>query len=172
VYTRSKEVKLELNGKVIAEKIVLGNSITANFEIDYQPGILIAKGFDNGTQTCADTLTTAGKPFAVRLKADRKIINANINDLSFVSADIVDEKGHIVPWVNDVEITYRITGDASIAGVGNGDPADMSSFQQNHKKVYQGRGLVIIRPNGAPGKIILKAKAKGLAEGSIEIITK
>ena len=82
------------------------------------------------------------------------------------------EKGNVVPYINDLEINYQLTGDAMIAGVGNGSYEDVSSFQQNHKKVYQGRGLVIIRPNGAPGKIILKAKAKGLAEGSIEIITK
>lgn len=172
VYSRSKIIKLELNGKVIDEQTIPDSSITATFEIVYQPGVLIAKGFDNGKQVCADTLTTTGKPFAIRLTADRKIINANMNDLSFVNADIVDQKGNIVPWVNDMEITYQIKGNASIAGVGNGDPADMSSFQQNHKKVYQGRGLVIIRPKGTAGKIILKANAKGLAGASIEITMK
>jgi beta-galactosidase len=172
VYTRSKEVKLELNGKLIAEKTVPDNSITANFEITYHSGILIAKGFDNGKQTCADTLTTVDKPFAIRLTADRKTINANVNDLSFVNADIVDEKGSIVPWVDDIEITYHITGDASIAGVGNGNPADMSGFQQPHKKVYQGKALAIVRPNGKTGTITLTASAKGLKDGLVKIVIK
>ena len=169
VYSRSKIVKLELNDKVIAEQIVPDSSITATFEIEYQPGVLIAKGFDNGKQVCADTLTTTGKPFAVRLTADRKIINANANDLSFINAEIVDQKGNIVPWVNDMEITYQVKGNVSIAGVGNGDPADMSSFQQNHKKVYQGRGLIIIRPKGTMGIVNLKATAEGLKDGIVQI---
>ena len=80
--------------------------------------------------------------------ADRKTIKADLNDLSYVSAEIVDEKGNVVPYIDDTEITYQLTGNATIAGVGNGSFDDASSFQQNHKKVYQGRGLVIIRPNG------------------------
>lgn len=172
VYTRSRLVKLELNGKIIAEQTVPDSSITASFEIDYQPGTLIARGFDNGKETGSSTLSTTGKPVAVRLVADRSTIKADPNDLAYVSAEIIDEKGNVVPYVDDLEVTYNLTGNATVAGVGNGNPADMSSFQQNHKKVYQGRGLVIVRPKGAAGKIILKASAKGLAQGSIEIIMK
>ena len=43
VYTRSKQVKLELNGKVVAEQTVADGTITASFEIEYQPGTLVAK---------------------------------------------------------------------------------------------------------------------------------
>ena len=132
----------------------------------------VARSFDGDKETGSSTLSTAGKPVAVRLTADRNTIKADINDLSYISADIVDEKGNVVPYVDDIEITYQLTGNAAIAGVGNGSFDDASSFQQNHKKVYQGRGLVIVRPKGAPGKIILKARAEGLVEGSIEITTK
>jgi beta-galactosidase len=165
-------VKLELNGKIIAEQTVPDSSITASFEIEYQTGTLIARGFDNGKETGSSTLSTTGKPVGVRLVADRRTIKADLNDLSYVSVEIVDEKGNVVPYVDDLEVTYQLTGNATIAGVGNGNPADMSSFQQNHKKVYQGRGLVIIRSKGTPGKIILKAQAKGLTENFVEIITK
>jgi beta-galactosidase len=172
VYSRSKEVKLELNGNLIAEQTVADNSITAKFEIEYQPGMLVAKGFDGGKETGSDTLLTAGKPFAVRLVADRSTIKADLNDLAYVSAEIVDEKGNVVPYIDDIEITYQLSGNATIAGVGNGSFDDASSFQQNHKKVYQGRGLVIIRPKGLSGKITLKANAKGLKEGTLVIILK
>lgn len=172
VYTRSKMVKLELNGKVVAEQALPEGSITATFEINYQPGTLVAKGFDAGKQTCTSTLKTTGKPVGIRLIADRSMIKADLNDLSYVNVEIVDKKGNVVPNVDDLEVTYQLTGNATIAGVGNGSASDMSSFQQNHKKVHQGRGLVIIKPNGTHGKVILKANANGLSEGSIEIITK
>ncbi|MNG37359.1 hypothetical protein D3C84_1246870 [compost metagenome] len=50
--------------------------------------------------------------------------------------------------------------------------ADMSSFQAPHKKVYQGRGLVILKSNGTPSKIILKAHAKSLVSSLVEVKTK
>jgi len=169
VYTRCKLVKLELNGKVIGEQTVPESSITATFNIEFQPGTLVAKGFTNGRQTGSSTLKTTGKPVAIRLIADRSRINADLNDLSYVHVEILDEEGNVVPNVDDLEISYQINGNATIAGVGNGNAADVSSFQQNHKKVYQGKGLVIIRSNGVPGKIVLKAKAEGFNESSIEI---
>lgn len=172
VYTRCKVVKLELNGKVIGEETVPEGSITATFEIDYQPGIIVAKGFDGGKQTCSSTLKTTGKPAGIRLVADRSTIKATQNDLSYVNVEIIDGEGNVVPNIDYLEVTYQLTGNATIAGVGNGNAADMSSFQQNHKKVYQGKGLVIVRSNGVAGKIVLKAKAAGLKESSIEISSK
>ena len=172
VYTRSKVVKLELNGKQIAEQTVAEGSITATFEIDYQPGTLVAKGYDNGKKTGTSTLTTTGKPVGIRLVPDRSTINADMNDLAYVSVEIVDAKGNVVPNVSDLEVSYQLSGNATLAAVGSGSPNDMSSFQQNHKKVFLGKGMVILRPNGTVGKIVLKAKAEGLKESSIEISSK
>ncbi|MCW3110796.1 MAG: glycoside hydrolase family 2 [Segetibacter sp.] len=169
VYTRSKQVKLELNGKVIAEQTVPAGSTTASFEIPYQPGTLTARGFDEDKENGSSTLSTTGKPVAIRLVADRQTIHADANDLSYVSIEIVDGKGNVVPSVDDLEVTYQLTGDATLAGVGNGNPADMSSFQQNHKKVYQGRGLAILRPTGKIGIVTLQATASGLKNGVTQI---
>lgn len=172
VYTRSQMVKLILNGKTIAEQTVPAGSITTAFEIEYQPGTLVAKGFDDGKETNAITLATTGQPVGIRLVADRNTIKADLNDLSYVSVEIVDKKGNVVPWVDDLELTYQLTGNATIAAVGNGSASDMSSFQQNHKKVFQGRGLVIIRPNGNEGTVSLKATATGLKDGVVQITMK
>jgi beta-galactosidase len=171
VYTRSKVVKLELNGKTIAEQTVPDGSITASFNVEYQPGTLIAKSFDNGKQTGSSVLNTTGKPVAIRLVADRNKIKADPNALSFVSTEIIDEKGNVIPHDNTTEITYVLTGEGTLAAVGNGNPTDMSSFQQNHKKVYQGKGLAIVRAKGNTGKIVLKAQAQGLKEAQAVITT-
>jgi len=169
VYTRSKTVKLELNGKVIAERTIPEGSITATFQIEYQPGILVAKTFHNGKETGSSTLSTAGKPVGIRLMADRKTIDADPNDLSFVSVEVVDNKGNVVPSIDGLEIDFKLNGEAMIAGVGNGNPADMSSFQQHHKQAYQGKALVIVRPSGTKGAATLTASAKGLQGSSIQI---
>ena len=169
VYTRGKEVKLELNGKTIAKQVVAEGSITATFEIEYQPGTLIAKTYDSGKETGESSLSTAGKAAGIRLVADRKLIKADPNDLSFVAVEIVDGKGNLVPSEDGLDIEYKLTGDATIAGVGNGKADDPSGFQLNHKKVYRGRGLIIIRPTGNKGIVTLKATAKGLTAGILQI---
>jgi beta-galactosidase len=171
VYTRSKKVILELNGELVAEQTVPDTSISATFEIKYQPGTLVAKTFDDERLTGADTLKTTRKPVAIRLIADRKTINASPDDLSYISAEIIDEDGNVVPNV-DNEITYAITGNATLAAVGNGNYEDATSFQQHIKKVFHGKGLAIIRPTGSKGTAILKATAVGLKGGLIEIVVK
>ncbi len=172
VYSRAQKVTVELNGKVLSEQTLAPNSITASFEVPYQPGTLIARSYTDGKETGSDTLRTVGKPVAIRLKADRNTINANRNDLAYVSVDVVDAAGNVVPYVDDLLINYQIAGKGQIAGVGNGNPADASSFQRSQKKVFHGRGLVIVRPNGGPGTATLTATATGLTAGQAQISSK
>ena len=173
VYTRSKLVKLELNGKPVGEQAVDDiKSITATFEVPYEPGTLTARAFDNGIETATETIKTVGKPTAVRLTADRSAIKADRNDLSYVMAEIVDSEGNVVPYADNVQVNFEISGNGEIAGVGSGSPTDMSSFQKPLKKSWQGRCLAIVRPKGEAGKIVLTARAEGLKEAVAEINTK
>ena len=173
VYTRSKLVKLELNGKPVGEQAVDDSkSITAAFEAPYEPGTLTARCFDNGIETASETIKTVGKPAAIRLTADRSAIRADRNDLSYVMAEIVDSEGNVVPYADNVQVNFEISGNGEIAGVGSGSPTDMSSFQKPHKMSWQGRCLAIIRPKGDAGKIVLTARAEGLKEAVAEIDTK
>jgi beta-galactosidase len=173
VYTRSQLVKLELNGKIIGEQPVDDSkSITATFDVPYEPGTLIAHCFDNGKETATQTLKTVGQPASIRLTADRSVIKDDRNDLSYVMVEIIDADGNVIPSADDVIVNFEVNGTGTIAGVGNGNPTDMSSFQQPRKKTFQGKCLVIIRPEVTPGKINLKATSAGLKECSLEIEAK
>ncbi|HBC79377.1 MAG TPA: glycoside hydrolase family 2 [Bacteroidales bacterium] len=170
VYTRSQQVKLELNGKVVGEQNVdPEKSITATFEVPYEPGKLVAHCLDNGKETASQILETTGKPAAIRLVADRTKIRADRNDLSYVRAEIVDSNGNIVPDADNIVVNFVVAGNGKVAGVGSGNPKDMSSFQQPRKKAYQGICLAIIRPEITPGKISVKATADGLKDADIII---
>jgi len=170
VYTRSQQVKLKLNGKIIGEQNVdPEKSITATFDVPYEAGRLTACCFNNGRATASQTLETTGKPTAIRLIADRTIIKADRNDLSYVRAEIIDSEGRIVPDADHIMVDFEVTGRGEIAGVGSGNPRDMSSFQQPRKKTYLGICLAIVRPERIPGKIEVRATAEGLKEGSLKI---
>ena len=172
VFTRSSNVKLELNGKMIAEKTLEKGSITATFTVPYIAGKLTAHCFEGDKEVASETITTAGKPVAVRLKADRAIIKANKNDLAYINVEIVDEFGNVVPSVDDILVKFKIEGNGKVIGVGNGNPRDMSSFQKPEKKVFGGKGLLIVKPNGKAGEMIIIAKAKGLKTNKIAINVK
>ncbi len=171
VFTRSSSVKLELNGKFIAEKTLEKGSITAIFTVPYVAGKLVARCFEGDKEIASETITTVGKPVAIRLKADRATINASKNDLAYVNVEIVDEFANVVPSVDDVLVKFNIEGNGKILGVGNGNPRDMSSFQKPEKTVFQGKGLVIVQPTGQVGYITIRAEAAGLKIGFIKIKT-
>ena len=146
-------------------------SITATFEVPYEPGTLTARCYDNGVETSSETIRTVGKPASIRLSADRSTIKADRNDLSYVMVEILDAEGNVIPDDDKTLVNFEISGNGEIAGVGSGSPTDMSSFQQPRKKSWQGKCLVIIRPKGEAGKIVLSARAEGLKEALIEITT-
>jgi len=173
VYTRSKLVKLELNGKVMGEQAVDGeNSITATFEVPYEAGTLVARCFDNGKETASQILKTVGKPEAIRLTADRSMIRASKNDLAYIKTEVIDADGNVIPYADDVKVKFEISGEGKLAGTGNGNPKDMASFQQPERKTFQGVCLAIVRPKTIPGKINIKATSEGLKEDNLEVIAK
>jgi beta-galactosidase len=170
VYTRSKLVKLELNGKIIGEQSVDGEkSITATFEVPYEPGNLVAHCYDNGKETASQSIKTVGKPASIRLTADRSSIKANRNDLAYITAEVVDADGNVIPYADDVKIKFDISGQGKLAATGNGNPKDMESFSQPERKTYQGVCLAIVHPETTPGKINIKATSEGLKECSLEV---
>jgi beta-galactosidase len=173
VYTRSKLVKLELNDKVIGEQAVDGeNSITATFEVPYEAGILIARCYDNGKEVASQTLKTVGAPAAIRLTADRSVIRASRNDLAYIKTEVVDADGNVIPYADDMKVKFEISGQGKLAGVGNGSPTDLASFQQPEKKTFQGVCMAIVCPDTTPGKINIKAFAEGLKACNLEVTVK
>jgi len=174
IYTRSKKVRLALNGNTIGEQNIDDTqSITATFGVPYEPGTLVATIYDDGREVASESLSTTGKPDAIRLVPDRSSIRSDRNDLSFVKAEIVDAEGQVVPDADDILIHFSISGPAEIAGVANGNHSDPSSFQQPQKKTWQGRCLAVVRPQGvSAGNAVLTAEAAGLKSSRVEIILK
>jgi beta-galactosidase len=172
VYTTYPVVQLQLNGKTISEQNVSEQTkLTATFNITYEPGILKAIALQNGVPVDSVTLQTAGKPAQIRLTADRNTIHANRNDLSYVTAEVVDADGHLVPDAI-IPLQFSIEGGGKIIATANANPSDMESFQQPHHKTFRGKCLIIVQPKGKAGTIKLKANANRLKSGEVVIDTK
>jgi beta-galactosidase len=172
VYSRCDTVRLELNGKVIGEKPVSAmTKLTAKFDVPYEPGELRAIGLINGKAVASVSLSTAGEPKEIRLIADRSAIRADRNDLCYVTVEVVDQNGLVVPTAA-IPVRFTISGAGELAATGSSAPNDDSSFHAPLRKTYQGRALAILRPAGDAGKITLKAEADGLKAATIEVQTK
>jgi beta-galactosidase len=171
VYTKYDSVRLVLNGKIIGVQNVSDQTkLTATFNINYETGELKAIGLRNGKAVDSVVLKTAGKPAGIRLLADRKSIKANVADLAYVTAEVIDANGNVVPYANEL-LHFTISGNAKIIATGNADPSGVESLQQPQHKTFNGKCLAIVQPNGNAGKIILKAEGAGLKETQIVINT-
>lgn len=171
VYSRCDSVRLELNGKVIAEKPVsAATKLIATFDAPYEPGELRAIGLVNGKAVAKTTLKTVGEPTAIRLTADRSTLHADRNDLCYVTVEVVDGKGHRVPNTA-IPVRFTISGAGELAATGSAAPNDAASFHQPVRQTYEGRCLVILRPQNGPGLITLNAEADGLKPTRIVVRT-
>ena len=171
VYTRYPRVRLLFNGKTVDEKTVSPENLTATFQINYQPGSLKAIAIDKGKAVDSMELQTAGRPTRIRLIADRSRIKANRNDLAYVAAEILDANGRLVPDAI-IPLHFTITGNGEIAATASASPNDMQSFQKPQHRTFRGKCLIIVRPKGKAGKIILKAEGERLKADEVVIETK
>jgi beta-galactosidase len=105
------------------------------------------------------------------LSADRASIRADRNDLAYVTAEITDAAGNPLP---DAEVALRFSADGAgeIAALGSGSPNRPESFRGPVRTTWRGRSLAILRPEGAPGIITLRAEADGLTPAAIKISTR
>jgi beta-galactosidase len=172
VYSGTEKVQLFLDGKLIGEKPTgRDQEFKAVFSVPYAPGTLKAVGIRGGRAVAENVLTTTGKLANLRVTADRTVIAADGQDLSFIQVEAVDAEGRWEPNA-DQEVQFSISGPGMIAAVGNGDGQDNASYQGDRRKLFQGRALVVVRTSQQAGAIKLTAKAPGLSDGSVIIQSK
>src|SRR5262249_19700711 len=72
------------------------------WDVPFERGTLtaVARGGD-GTEVARDELRTAGPAYAIRLSTDRDVIAADRRALAFVTVEVVDAHGVVVPGATD-----------------------------------------------------------------------
>lgn len=170
-YTSCEEVELFLNGKSLGTKRKVGDDLHLMWRLPFEPGTLKAVGRTGGKEILTDEVRTAGPPAKILLEADRTAIAADGRDLSFVTVKVVDEKGTLVPYADNL-IRFKITGDGRIVGVDNGSETSHEPFKADSRKAFNGLCLVVVQSNEEAGRINIEATSDGLGESSIVIGTR
>lgn len=139
------------------------------WKVPFRPGELKAVARRDGKVVATDVLRTAGEPHAVRLTADRKSVAADGRSLVFVTAEIVDAHGVVVPGAEHL-IAFDVTG-GSLAGVDNGREESAERYQASTRRAFRGKALAIVRSGGEPGTLGVTARADGLLTGTVSVRT-
>lgn len=169
IYSRAPMVRLYLNGRLVAERPTTRNEeYKAVITVPYEPGELRVEAVDNQGNVLAGmnegghtVLKTAGKPYALRLKADRTSLDADGQDLSFVAIEVVDRDGIVCPEASD-EVHIAVEGAAGLAAFGNADIKESGTTVDNIHNVWKGRALAVVRSSSDGGKATIKVTAPGL----------
>ncbi|HKE17215.1 MAG TPA: Ig-like domain-containing protein, partial [Kofleriaceae bacterium] len=128
------------------------------------PGVLVAVATRDGVEVARDTLRTAGPARALRLTPDRHVIAADGRSLAFVTIEVVDRHGTLVPSAADV-VHVAVSGGA-LAGMDSGRQESAENYQAPARAAHSGKALAIIRSDRHPGPIVVAATADGLLPAS------
>ena len=169
IYSRYPAVRLYLNDRLIAEKPTTRNEeFKAIFTIPYAPGTLKVVGVENGKETDARILETAGNPARIQLTADHTEITADGESLVYVMAEITDRKGRLVPNA-DALIKFDVQGAGTLLATCSADLKDESAYTDSRRKAWKGRAMAVIKAGKVKGKLQVTAHGQGLKKASVTV---
>jgi len=171
VYANCDTVRLKLNGKAVGE-MPGGRAARylAKFKVPYAAGVLKAEALVRGRKVAESVLRTAGAPARLRLTADRSPIRNTRDELVYVTVEVLDEKGTIVPDASD-PVRFSVAGAGELVAVGDGHPSRMASFMAPERRPFAGRCLAILRPTQT-GTITLGASLDGVPPAEVRVTVK
>ncbi len=167
-YSNAEEVELFLNDKSLGIQKKQGDELHLMWKVPFTPGTLKAISRTGGKEILVKEVKTAGAPAKLIVTADRSMIKADGNDLSFLTVDVVDENGVIVPNADNL-VKFQLEGSGTIVGVDNGDPVSHESFKAPQRKAFHGKCLVVVQSGETAGTIKLTASSEGMPVTSVEI---
>ena len=100
---------------------------------------------------------------------DKTTITSDGKDEAVINITVVDKNGREVPDENNL-ISFSLSGDSKIIGVGNGDPSSHEADKFNdganwQRKLFNGKCQVIRQSGKTAGTIKVSASSTGLQTG-------
>ena len=167
-YNQADEVELFLNGESLGVKSKPDDAFHVCWRVPFTPGTLKAVSRKDGKEVLTREIRTAGEPARIMLIPDRSALHADGTDLSFVTVEIQDQDGNLVPDADNL-LRFTVEGDGFIAGTDNGDQNDPVSLKKPERHAFYGKAMAVVQNTGKAGTIRLKATAEGLPDAIVEI---
>jgi beta-galactosidase len=177
VYTNYDSAELFVNGKSMG--IQKKNNATPQnryrlmwMDVKYEPGTIKVVALDkDGKAVAEESIQTAEKPYQIKLEADRNNLEANGEDLSYVTVSVVDKNGNLCPTATQ-QLKFSITGKGTYRAACNGDATSLEQFHLPTMKLFSGKLVVLVQSTEEAGKMELTVTGKGLISGKITLNSK
>lgn len=194
VYSDAHKVELKLNGRSLGTQTfekhttqegytyqtVKGKPDThenlyMTWEVPFEKGTLEAIAYDENDNVISNTkgrsvVKTTGNASALSASADHKTIVADGKDLTYITVDVKDANGNIVPNANN-RVKFKVEGDGVLVGVDNGSSPDHDSYKADNRQAYAGKVLAIVQSTKQAGKFTVTASAEGLKDSTVTVNT-
>ena len=163
-YTNTEEVELLLNGKSLGKKQNPKDDTKQRNQIrwdgiKYVDGKLEAVAYNNGKPVARHKIETTGKAVKLVVTPEDNQWKADGTDLMHIRIEAVDSKGRRVPMAQD-ELKFEVGGDAKIVAVSNGDINSEELNVTDHRRLWNGSALVILRAGKTPSKVTFKTTSE------------
>jgi beta-galactosidase len=155
VHSNLDSVELFLNGNSLGSKNV--EPLThLEWKVKYEPGVLEARGTKAGKVVLTEKRETTGGAESIRLTSDRNEISADGEDIAVLRVEVLDQQGRAIATAANM-ISFKVSGEGSLIGVGNGDPNCQESDKAPKRSLFNGLAQVIVQANKTPGTITVEA---------------
>ncbi len=174
VYTSYDSAELFLNGKSLG--IQKKNKSTPQnryrlmwMDVKYEPGTLKVVALDkNGKPAAEKEIKTAGKPHQLILEADRTRLQADGDDLAFVTVSVLDKDGLPCPTATN-QLNFQVTGKGTYRAACNGDATSLEMFHKPTMKLFSGKLVALVQTTTEAGEITLTVSGEGLKAQQIKL---
>lgn len=138
-------------------------------DVVYEPGEVRVVALDaEGNPVVESSVKTTGKPHHLVLTSNRDTLAANGDDLAYITVQVADKNGNIVP-VDNRRVKFTVDGAGSFRATANGDPTCLLPFQNPEMDLFSGAATAIVSSGKTPGQLRLKATAPGVKPATISI---
>jgi beta-galactosidase len=165
-YANVERVELFLNGVSQGVQTVKRNA-HLSWKVNYQPGLLEARGYVGGRMVLREVRETAGASARLAVSADRPTLRADGQDVAVVKVAVLDARGRAVPEGRD-RISFEVTGPGRLIGVGNGDPTSHEPDKASSRLAFKGLAMGIVQSRAEQSGVVrLTVRAEGLAPAEL-----
>jgi beta-galactosidase len=131
------------------------------WNVPFEPGKLVAVATKDGQEVARDEVDTAGAPDTVEITPDKRAIAADGHSLAYLTVDVVDQDGVMVPSA-DNELHFDVSG-GRLVGLDNGQEESAENYKSSNRAAFNGKALAIIQSTTGSGPITVKVTSPGLA---------
>ena len=161
-FTNCPEAELFLNGKSLGKKKLTDTKERVLFwDITYQQGKLIIKGFKQGEEMATEFLTTPGKQQFINARVFKDALideNAGLKQIEISLCDAANQ----TLYEADNEVEVKVTGNARLLGLESGNANDVSSYVTSKTKAMNGKLIAYVLPSATAASFTVEIISDGI----------